>query len=662
MLLGVDGVAAKLRTNVQRRIAVFISFMFILIIGLCGRLAWMQLVQGDELQARAENQVGENRILQSPRGTIYDRQGKELAVSIMTKSLYVDPNSVKDADELARDLSPIIGMSVEEIKERIAVGGGFSWLKRKLEPDVVANVKQLIYDKKLNCLNFEDESKRYYPNDVLAAQVLGFVGTDDTGLDGIELMENDAIKGTTTKRYVRTDKNSKPIFNSVFSNNSFEKRKNVYLTLDSTIQFIVEQNLDKAMIETKPRAITAIVMNPKTGEVLAMANRPTFNPNEFSKYTPEEWKNRAVSFVYEPGSTFKAIVAAAALNEGSVSPNKVFHVPNYVMVSGRRIQNWSNENYGDVTFTEVIKNSINTGFVQVGMELGAKKLDEYVHLFGFGKPTDIGLPGEEVGILFDPNDMRDSDLATMSIGQSIAVTPIQLITAMSAIANKGVLLKPTILKEIRNADNTVFSEQKITEVRRAIPEQTALALSGMLEQVVASGGGSKAAVKGYRIAGKTGTAEKLRDDGSGYLAGHYIASFCGFAPVEDPQITILVIIDDPNGIYYGGQIAAPIAGRIFEQVLRYLNVKPSTNNLDLKDFPVKEKVTEGEPTQTITVPQGKVLIPDMNGKSLRQAAEDLKALGISMIPVGTGTAFKQDIAPNTIVEPGSTITVYFRSD
>lgn len=662
MLLGVDGVAAKLRTNVQRRIAVFISFMFILIIGLCGRLAWMQLVQGDELQARAENQVGENRILQSPRGTIYDRQGKELAVSIMTKSLYVDPNSVKDADELARDLSPIIGMSVEEIKERIAVGGGFSWLKRKLEPDVVANVKQLIYDKKLNCLNFEDESKRYYPNDVLAAQVLGFVGTDDTGLDGIELMENDAIKGTTTKRYVRTDKNSKPIFNSVFSNNSFEKRKNVYLTLDSTIQFIVEQNLDKAMIETKPRAITAIVMNPKTGEVLAMANRPTFNPNEFSKYTPEEWKNRAVSFVYEPGSTFKAIVAAAALNEGSVSPNKVFHVPNYVMVSGRRIQNWSNENYGDVTFTEVIKNSINTGFVQVGMELGAKKLDEYVHLFGFGTPTDIGLPGEEVGILFDPNDMRDSDLATMSIGQSIAVTPIQLITAMSAIANKGVLLKPTILKEVRNADNTVFSEQKITEVRRAIPEQTALALSGMLEQVVASGGGSKAAVKGYRIAGKTGTAEKLRDDGSGYLAGHYIASFCGFAPVEDPQITILVIIDDPNGIYYGGQIAAPIAGRIFEQVLRYLNVKPSTNNLDLKEFPVKEKVTEGERTQSITVPQGKVLIPDMNGKSLRQAAEDLKALGISMIPVGTGNAFKQDIAPNTIVEPGSTITVYFRSD
>jgi len=654
--------ATKLRSNVQRRIAVFISFMLMFIIVLCGRLAWMQLVQGDELEKRVNHQVEESKILQSPRGTIYDRQGRELAVSIMTKSLYVDPNSVKDADELAEELSPIIGMSVEEIKERIAIGGGFVWLKRKLEPDVVTKVKQLIYDKKLNCLNFEDESKRYYPNDVLAAQVLGFVGTDDIGLDGIELSQNDVIKGKTTKRYVMTDKNSKPIFNSVFSNTSFEKCKNVYLTLDSTIQFIVEQNLDKAMMETKPRAITAIVMNPKTGEILAMANRPTFNPNEFGKYTPMEWKNRAVSFVYEPGSTFKAIVAAAALQEGTVTPNQVFHVPNYVTVSGRRIQNWSNENYGDVTFTEIIKNSINTGFVQVGMQLGAKKLDEYVHLFGFGKTTDVGLPGEEVGILFNPNDMRDSDVATMSIGQSIAVTPIQLVTAMSAIANKGVLLKPTIVKEIRNADNTIFSEEKTTEIRRAIPEQTALELSGMLEQVVASGGGSKAAVKGYRIAGKTGTAEKLSDNGSGYLAGHYIASFCGFAPVEDPQITILIIIDDPNGIYYGGQIAAPIAGQIFEQVLRYLNVKPSTNNLNLKEFTAKEKVVEGEPAPAVVVPQGKVLVPDMNGKSLRQAAEDLKAIGISMIPEGTGTAFKQDIAPNTVVDLGCTITVYFRPD
>ncbi len=654
--------ATKLRSNVQRRIAVFISFMLMFIIVLSGRLAWMQLVQGDEFQKRVDHQVGESKILQSPRGTIYDRQGRELAVSIMTKSLYVDPHEVKDADQLAQDLSPLIGIPVEDIKERIAVGGGFVWLKRKLEPDVVTKVKQLIYDKKLNCLNFEDESKRYYPNDVLAAQVLGFVGTDDTGLDGIELIQNDVIKGKTTKRYVMTDKNSKPIFNSVLSNNSFEKCKNVYLTLDSTIQFIVEQNLDKAMIETKPRAITAIVMNPKTGEILAMANRPTFNPNEFGKYSPTEWKNRAVSFVYEPGSTFKAIVAAAALQEGTVTPNQIFHVPSYVMVSGRRIQNWSDEDYGNVTFTKIIKESINTGFVQVGMQLGANKLNEYVHLFGFGKITDVGLPGEEVGILFNPNDMRDSDLATMSIGQSIAVTPIQLVTAMSAIANKGVLLKPTILKEIRNADNTIFSEEKTTEIRRAIPEETALELSGMLEQVVASGGASKAAVKGYRIAGKTGTAEKLRDDGSGYLAGHYIASFCGFAPVEDPQITILVIIDDPNGTYYGGQIAAPIAGQIFEQVLRYLNVKPSTNNLNLKEFTGKEKVVEDEPASAVVVPQGKVLIPDMSGKSLRQAAEDLKAIGISMIPEGTGTAFKQDIAPNAIVDPGATMTVYFRSD
>lgn len=654
--------AAKMRVNVQRRIAIFISCMLIFIIGLCGRIAWVQLVQGAELQERADHQVEESKILQSPRGTIYDRQGKELAVSILTKSLYVDPSQVKDADELANDLAPILGMSVEAIKERIDVGGGFVWLKRKLEPEVVAKVRQLINDKNLNCLNFEEESKRYYPNDVLAAQVLGFVGTDDIGLDGIELFEDKLIKGKSEKYYVMTDKNNKPIFHSVFSNKSFEKCKNVYLTIDSTIQFIVEQNLDKAMLETKARAITAIVMNPKTGEILAMANRPTFNPNEFQKYTPQEWRNRAVSFVYEPGSTFKAIVAAAALQEGTVRPQQMFHVPNYVMVSGRRIQNWSNENYGTVTFTDIIKNSVNTGFVQVGMQLGAKKLDEYVHSFGFGKVTDVGLPGEEVGILFNPNDMRDSDLATMSIGQSIAVTPIQLVTAMSAIANKGMLLKPYILKEVRNADNSIFDETKVTEVRQAIPEKTALELTGMLEQVVSSGGGSKASVKGYRIAGKTGTAEKLRDDGSGYLAGHYIASFCGFAPVEDPQITILIIIDDPVGVYYGGQIAAPIAGQIFEQVLRYMNIKPSSNNLDLQGMKQNQKIGEIELGAPIVVPQDKVLVPDLQGKSLRQAADELKGIGLGMVPEGTGIATEQSVAPNSIVDPGTEITVYFKSN
>lgn len=653
--------AVKMRINVQRRIALFISFILFCIIILSARIGWMQIIEGEEMAERARHQVGENRILQSPRGPIYDRQGRELAVSMMTKSLFVDPSQVKDADQLAADLAPILGMSEEEIKERIDLGGGFVWLKRRLEPDTVAKVREIINKRELNCLNFEEESKRYYPNDTLAAQVLGFVGTDDIGLDGIELAIDSVIKGTTSKEFILTDKNNRPILNSVFSANSFDKCRSIYLTLDSTIQFIVEQTLDKAMLETKPRAITAIVMDPRTGEILAMANRPTYNPNFFYNYSANEWRNRAVSFVYEPGSTFKAVVAAAALQERLVTPQKVFVDPGHVMVSGRKIQNWNQESFGTVTFTDIIKNSINTGFVQIGMEVGAERLDKYVRLFGFGDPTDIELPGEESGILFDPKNMRDSDLATMSIGQSIAVTPIQLATAMSAIANKGKLLKPHIIKGIYNADGSVFKETQPEFVRQVVDENVAVDLVGMLEQVVSSGGGQKAAVKGYRIAGKTGTAEKISDDGSGYLSGHYIASFCGFAPVEEPKVTVLIIIDDPDGVYYGGQIAAPIAGEIFEQVLRYLNVKPISNNIDEKVLERNrtERIKERQNLKPIEVPHGKALMPDMTGKRLRQAAQEMSSMGLVMIPHGTGVVVKQSIAPNTLVDKNTEVELYF---
>lgn len=624
---------------------------------LAGRVGWIQLVQGDQLTMKAKRQVEESRTLQSPRGTIYDRNGRELAVSIMVKSLYVDPEVVKDAETLAAELAPILGIPEQDIKGRIADGGRFVWLKRMLEPEIVEKVKAVIDKYNLNCLGFVEESKRYYPNDSLASQVIGFVGMDDIGLDGMELSEDEMLKAKSSEQFLSTDTYGRPIFNSVFSKNKYEDGKDIYLTIDNNIQFVVEQTIEKAMQTTKPRAITAVVMNPKTGEVLAMANRPTYNPNEFYKYTPEEWKNRAVSFVYEPGSTFKAIVAAAALEEGVVTPEKRFVDPGYVMVSGRRIQNWSGESYGNVSFTDIIKNSINTGFVQVGLQVGAHRLNDYASAFGFGSLSGIDLPGEEYGILFKADQMRDSDIATMSIGQSIAVTPIQLASAISAIANKGMLLKPRIIKEVRNSDGSVDRNSEIVQVRQVIQENTATTLIGMLEQVVASGGGSKASVKGYRIAGKTGTAEKLKDDGSGYLTGHYIASFAGFAPVEDPQITVLVIIDDPNGIYYGGQIAAPIAGEIFEQVLRYLNIKPLNNSFE--GAPLKQVQAPQISAKPVQVPQGKALVPNFIGKSLRQSAELAASLGIVVVPEGSGVAQSQSVSENTLVDTGSEITVYF---
>lgn len=646
--------------GVKRRIAGFLTTLLIIIVLLAGRIAWVQLVQGKNLSEKAETQLKESRGLLSPRGTIFDRNGRELAVSNLAKSLYANPSEIKDPDEVASLLAPVLGMNAADIKDRLTGGGRFVWLKRTLEPDVAARVASLIKENDIKGLSFIEESKRYYPNDTLAAQVLGFVGTDDIGLDGLEMALDGTIKGQLSEQVLETDSRGIPILKSIFSFGPPKQGKNVYLTIDSTIQFIVENSLDKAMSNTHAAGATVIVMNPRTGDILAMANRPTFNPNQFYRYGPEQWKNRAVTNIYEPGSTFKSIVAAAALQEGLVSPNEKFIDNGYVIVSGRRIQNWSGDAYGTITFTDIIKNSINTGFVQVGMRIGAARLTNYARSFGFGQLTNIELPGEVEGLLFKPEDMRDSDLATMSIGQSIAVTPIQLITAVSAIANDGVLLKPHIIKEIRNADGSVYSASSTQAVRQVISLDTARLLTGLLEKVVSEGGGKQAAVKGYRIAGKTGTAQKLREGGGGYYSGRYIASFVGFAPVEDPQLAVLVVLDDPRGAYYGGEIAAPVAGEIFAQVLRYLNIAPNVSTIPLMPKQPVQQATPPASPPAAQVP-GKVMVPDLRGKTMREASEILNKLGLAMKPSGSGVAVGQSIPANTLVDAGSEVSVYFET-
>ena len=651
----------RVRDNVQMTVLLVLVGFFVV---LC-RYGWVQIVKGAEMAERVRLQSGEERLLQSPRGRILDANGKELAVSMMTKSLFVDPSHVKDAEALAADLAPIVQLPVEEILEDIDQGGGFVWVKRRMEPEQSDAVKQLMREKSYgDCLGFRDEAKRYYPNDVLAANVLGFVGTDDKGLDGIEQQFDAVIKGVAEESFVLTDMKSRPILDSLFRHDTYtgERCKTVTLTIDSSIQFIVEQELDRAMAMNAPQHATAIVMDPKTGNILALAMRPSYNPNEFGKYGSDTWKNLAVSSIYEPGSTFKSVVAGAALEEKIVTPNQLFVDPGYVMVSGRRIQNWNGESFGTVTFTDVVKNSLNTGFALVGLDLGAQRLTKYAKLFGFGSPTGVELPAEESGILFEPEDMRDSDMATMAIGQSIAVTPLQLVTAMAAIANDGVLLKPHIVKSIENADGSLYLETKRDEVRRVLQSATAKTLVGLLEQVVASGGGQKAQVKGYRIGGKTGTAQKIRPNGAGYMDGHYIASFCGFAPVDDPRIVVLVILDDPaGGNFYGGQIAAPVAGSIFAQIFRYMHIEPSSDpflEMDEKRAQ-KPQLPKKQPQMPKNVPSGKVVVPDLEGMTIREAAEKLAEIGVTLEAEGSGRATYQSAPPYSVVDPGAVVTVVF---
>lgn len=560
------------------------------------RYAWVQLVNGSSLRVMLEQEVHKKREQHLPRGTIYDSNMKELAISIMVSRLFLDANHIQNPEQVATDLAPLIHVDKDVILKKIQGGGGYIVIKEELTPDEEREVRKYIDNTQdANAyIGLEPQSKRFYPDDMLAANVLGFVSADDKGTYGIEQEYDKEIRGTQREIPVVTDAANQPIFDSALISRSPTKfdGKNIQLTINSQFQFIVEKALDKALKDNKADSVTAIVMDPKTGEVLAMASRPTFDPNHYGDYANDRWDNKAVSDIYEPGSTFKSIVASAGFQEKLVKPTDVYVDPGHIEVSGRIIQNWSGDSFGTVTFLDVVKNSINTGFVQLGLKLGAERLIGYAKKFGFGEVTGIDLPAESPGILFNPKDMVASDIATTSIGQSIAVTPLQMVTAMSAIANGGILMKPHMVKAIYNADGSVYKNFDPVQVRRVIDPEVDDTVKSVLQQVVSTGGGKSASIQGYNIAGKTGTAQKLDPEHGGYLPGAYIASFCGFGPVEDPKFTVLVIINNPKGgAYYGGVIAAPVAHDIFLQLFRYINLKPSNGNENLKES-LKNPVTD----------------------------------------------------------------------
>ncbi|MBP9551091.1 penicillin-binding transpeptidase domain-containing protein [Veillonella sp.] len=620
------------------------------------RLFFLQIVDTSDLEAKNLSQVQVDRKLQSPRGTIYDRHESPLAMSVFTKSLYADPQMLKkNPEDIAELVAPYVSISKEAIVENLKEDTAFVWLDRMMEPDKSKAVEKIIEDEKLEGLNFVEESKRYYPNGNLAAQVLGFVGTEDKGLDGLEMVLDDELKGGLTKEVVATDRKGNAIFGSVLAQYLPDKGKSVTLTIDATVQFIAERALEQAMVDTKPAHASVIVMDPKTGEILAMANRPTYDPNHYDKGKEQDFKNIAVTNLYEPGSTFKPIIASAALASGKWTVDTVYNDTGSIMASGHVMQNWNGEGYGKVRLLEILKFSINTGMARLGLTTGPEILSEYVHKYGFGQPTGIELPGEGEGLLFNPEEMADIDTASMSIGQGIAVTPLQMVRAFGAIANGGILMKPHIVKAYNNPDGTVASETQTESQGQAIPENVASTIVDILEKEVSEGGGNKAMVEGYHFGGKTGTAQKLNTEYGGYLDGRYIASFIGFGPVEDPKFVVLVAIDDPsNGSIYGGQIAAPVFKDIMSQLVRYYQISPS----------VKEEVKVGATTvQTLPNPSknsdGSVTLPNFAGFPYGAVRDWLNEAGLYFKPDGTGNAISQDEAPGSAAFPGDAITVHF---
>lgn len=654
--------------KMRKRILKCFTGLLIFSLVLTVRLVCLQTVQSADLTERVDAQSEADRKIQSPRGMILDRDGKVLAISEVAKSLYADPTMMQsDTDgkgktpaEAAELLAPYLRIKQDEIEERLSRDTSFVWLDRTMDDDKYQALKSVIADKHIKGLRFVDENRRYYPNGTLAAQLIGFVGDNDHGLDGIEMVLDDDIRGDTQKLRLTTDSNNVPIFDSALEKVLPDKEKSVRLTIDSTIQYIAEKGLDDIMKNNKPEGAAIIIMNPKTGEILAMASRPNFDPNDYGKANKEAYKNRAVVNLYEPGSTFKSLMASAALDAGTWTESKTYKDVGYVQVDDRVISNWDDSGMGTVTLKEILKFSINTGMVAIGLNTGGKILTSYAEKYGFGKQTGIELPGEGEGILFNPDEMSSINTATMAIGQGIAVTPLQMVQAFGAVANHGTMMKPFVIKEIDNPDGSVFKKTEPKEVGQPVSAEVSRIISTIMADEINSGGGLNAKIDGYNFCGKTGTAQRLNSEGTGYAEGQYIGSFVGFGPLEDPEYVVLIVVDNPSGVYYGAQVAAPIFKMMMTDIVRIKGIRPASaaaaNATVLKSLPA---AASRAPLPPVDVTGDTVLLPSFIGYDSREVNEWLNAAGLGFIPNGTGLATYQVPAAGTYVDAGSNVTVSF---
>lgn len=643
---------------IRSRLSVLMSVFLITGGILALRLTYVQGVSHNRYMEMGKDQIEETQILYSPRGTIYDRNGNKLAFSVQLKSLYADPKMMEISPKQAAKLfAPILKVPEADLVKKFSKDTHFVWLERVMDPEDCKAAEQLIDQHHLKGFGFIDESRRYYPNDEMLANVLGFVGRDDKGLDGLEMSLDKEIRGNKDKQILITDIRGVPILRSSMAPYMASKGRSVYLTIDQNIQYFAERALDRAMGTTQAQSGLIIVMDPKTGAILAMASRPTYDPNNFNKAEPAQFRNKAVVDIYEPGSTFKPIVAATALSAGTYDTTRVWHDPGAIWANGHAVRNWDKQSYGDVRLVDILKFSINTGFAHIGLLTGGETLTSYAKAFGFGKPTGIELPGEGAGILFNPKKMRPLDVATMSIGQSIAVTPLQMVQAYSALANDGKMVKPHLISSIKNADGTDYYVAKPQIVSNPVDKKVADQVKDMMEKEISEGGGLKAQVPGYHMGGKTGTAQKLDTVHGGYLPNQYIASFCGFGPVEDPKAICLVVLDSPRGTYYGGQIAAPVFSEAMGQIMRYLGV-PTYEDKAIHAVPVTEPAREMPELPSPNADT--VVLPGFYGWSIRDTGAWLNKAGLRFRPEGSGFGISQSPGPGSTVKRGETVTVTFK--
>jgi cell division protein FtsI (penicillin-binding protein 3) len=627
-----------------------------------GRMFQLQVLKKERLYGLAIHQQHSQIPLVPKRGAISDRRGNELAVSIEVDSVYAESKKVMDAERTAQSLGALLQIDPEELKRKFRSGSSFEWIQRKITPKEVEEIKA----QRLSGISFLKENKRFYPNGHLAAHVIGFVGLDSKGLEGVESQCDPLLNGNKQVWNTAKDARGREIVDSIPSQQEGDHFRNVTLTLDKHLQHIVEGELSRTVQQWGAKGGFAIAMEPSTGKILAMAVYPSFNPNQFLQYAATAWRNRAVADTFEPGSMFKTFLAAAALEEKLVRITDSFYCENgSYHVYDRTIHDHTS--HGWLTFQQIIKFSSNIGASKVGEKMGKDRFYSYIKAFGFGEKTRIGLPGESKGILRHPRYWSPIALNTIAFGQGISVTGIQMITALSAIANGGVLMKPFIIETITDEKGQVVQSFKPEVIRRVMTEETAKKVAALLKATTERGGTGESAVPaGFEVAGKTGTAQKVDSFLRGYSEERFTSGFMGFAPAEDPKIALIVVVDEPQGNIYGGIVAAPAFKGIVEKVLPYLNVFPKGTQF-VKDEPQyipKSEAPGNEPwkegVKTLKG-MGKQVMPDLTGLSMRNAMSRIERTGLIIKISGNGKVIEQVPKPGVVIEKGDICYLRFQS-
>lgn len=628
----------SLQNNRIRLIFLVVLLVFLLIVI---RVFYIQVIEYEKLNDLAENLWSRNLPVQADRGKILDRNGKVIAGNVTTSSLVLIPSQIKDKEKVSKDIAEILGISYEDMYKHVSKKTSIERVHpegRDLSYEVAEKINNLGYDG----VYLLKETKRYYNyNDVLA-HVIGYVGIDNQGLSGLELMYDDVLTGTNGSiKYYSDGKGNKLDMPEVYV--SPVSGMNITLTIDLDLQLVLENELNNAAKKYKAEGAIGIVMNPKTGEILAMSSRPTFEPSNYQNYSVETInRNLAIWSSFEPGSTFKILTLSAAINEGLVNIfEEHYYDTGKINVSGTTLHCWKTKGHGDETFLEVVENSCNPGFVVMGQRLGKEKLFSYIDLFGFGTKTGIDLNGESSGILFDLYDVGPLELATTSFGQGVSVTAIQQVQSVSAVVNDGNMYTPYVVSSISENETGIIIKEFKPQLKKTnlIKKETSDLVKYALESVVANGSGHNAYVEGYRVGGKTGTAQKVGSDGR-YMVGNYVLSFIGFMPADDPEFVIYIAVDGAKGVtQYGGTVAAPIAKNVLSAAINLYNIESDPNGL---------------PKEYLWYETKYVTIPDVINMDKKSALKSLQ--GFSVEYTGNGDKVI-DISPKvgSRVKEGSVV-------